>query len=847
MPSGHPERPALPDLPVVEAIPEVRSALSQQRRAVLVAPPGAGKTTVIPLALLDELWLAGQRIVMLEPRRLATRAAARRMAETTRTTVGALVGYQTRDERHIGADTRIEVLTEGVLTRRLQNDPELPGIGLVIFDEVHERNLTTDLGLALALDVASTIRPDLRLLAMSATPDVEGLTALLDAPVIESEGRMFDVEMHWAPRSLTGGGRTTGRRSGRPSRPGPGGGNRIEPDVVAAVQRALREQAGDVLVFLPGIGEIRRSESMLRDTVGPDVDVFPLAGALSLAEQDAALAPSRPGRRRVVLSTDIAETSLTVDGVRIVVDSGLAREPRFDARSGMTRLTTVATSRASAEQRAGRAGRTEPGAAYRLWSKIEHGTRAKHRSPEIAQADLAGFALELAAWGGGHELRFIDPPPAGALAQARQLLVDLHAIDDNGSITPLGRNMLGLPVHPRLARMVAVDASSLACVIATLVEERDIFRGRPDDLPADLALRIGALTGRRGHDAADRGAVHRLRQRSADLARRARIRFDLDAVDADRAGSVLLLGYPDRLAARRRPGQFQLRSGAGAWLPDDDPLADELFVVAADLDGRRDRARIRLAATVDTDTVIAEFGAEIVERRTIEWDTDRDDLVEIIERRLGSIQLGRQISRPGPSDETTAALMSRMRSTQLGALRWSAAATSLRDRVAFLHRTIGDPWPDWSTKQLIATVDEWLAPYLPGATGRSDLERLDVTMVLRSQLPWPQGADLDDVAPAELALPSGRDVPIDYAGEQPDAFVRVQDLFGVTTHPTAGGVPIRLHLLSPADRPIQVTADLPGFWTGSWAEVKKDMAGRYPKHQWPDDPANADPKRMKDR
>ncbi len=847
MPSGPPERPALPDLPVVDAIAEVRSALSQQRRAVLVAPPGAGKTTVIPLALLDEPWLAGQRIVMLEPRRLATRAAARRMAETTHTTVGALVGYQTRDERHIGADTRIEVLTEGVLTRRLQNDPELPGIGLVIFDEVHERNLTTDLGLALALDVASTIRPDLRLLAMSATPDVEGLTALLDAPVIESEGRMFDVEMHWAPRSPTGGGRTTGRRSGRPSRPGPGGGNRIEPDVVAAVQRALREQAGDVLVFLPGIGEIRRSESMLRDTVGPDVDVFPLAGALSLAEQDAALAPSRPGRRRVVLSTDIAETSLTVDGVRIVVDSGLAREPRFDARSGMTRLTTVATSRASAEQRAGRAGRTEPGAAYRLWSKIEHGTRAKHRSPEIAQADLAGFALELAAWGGGDELRFIDPPPAGALAQARELLADLHAIDDNGSITPLGRTMLGLPVHPRLARMVAVDASSLACVIATLVEERDIFRGRPDDLPADLALRIGALTGRRGHDAADRGAVRRLRERSADLARRARIGFDLDAVEADRAGSVLLLGYPDRLAARRRPGQFQLRSGAGAWLPDDDPLADELFVVAADLDGRRDRARIRLAATVDTDTVIAEFGAEIVERRTIEWDTDRDDLVEIIERRLGSIQLGRQVNRPQPSDETTAALMSRMRSTQLGALRWSAAATSLRDRVAFLHRTIGDPWPDWSTKQLIATVDEWLAPYLPGATGRSDLERLDVTMVLRSQLPWPQGADLDDVAPAELALPSGRDVPIDYAGEQPDAFVRVQDLFGVTTHPTAGGVPIRLHLLSPADRPIQVTADLPGFWTGSWAEVKKDMAGRYPKHQWPDDPANADPKRMKDR
>jgi ATP-dependent helicase HrpB len=855
VPEGPPERVPLPDLPVVEAIPAVRSALDDHRRAVLVAPPGAGKTTVIPLALLDEEWLAGQRIVMLEPRRLATRAAARRMAATTGTELATLVGYQTRDERRIGASTRIEVVTEGVLTRRLQNDPELPGVGLVIFDEVHERNLTTDLGLALALDVAATIRPDLRLLAMSATPDVEGLTSLLDAPVVTSEGRMFDVEMHWLPRSAASTGRGSGgsgggRRSGRASRPtagSAGGRSRVEPDVVAAVLRALREQGGDVLVFLPGIGEIRRTESMLRDTVAPDVDVFALAGALSLAEQDEALAPSRPGRRRVVLSTDIAETSLTVDGVRVVVDAGLAREPRFDARTGMTRLTTVATSRASAEQRAGRAGRTEPGAAYRLWSKLEHGTRAKHRSPEIVQADLAGFALELAAWGGGSELRFIDAPPAAALAQARELLADLHAVDDAGAITPLGRTMLGLPVHPRLARMVAVDASSLACVIATLVEERDIFRGRPDDLPADLALRIGALTGRHGHDAADRGAVHRLRDRAGDLARRAGVRFDLDTIDADRAGAVLLLGYPDRLASRRRPGQFQLRSGAGAWLPDDDALADEAFLVAADLDGRRDRARIRIAAVVDTNAVIAEFGAEIIERRSLDWDATRDDLVESVERRLGAIQLGRHVGRPEPGDETTAALMARVQATELGVLRWNAAATSLRERVEFLHRSLGEPWPDWSAPALVATVDGWLAPYLPGATGRADLERLDVAMVLRSQLPWPQGSDLEQLCPAQLALPTGRTVPIDYAGEQPDAFVRVQDLFGVTVHPTAGGVPIRLHLLSPADRPIQVTADLPGFWAGSWSDVRKEMAGRYPKHQWPVDPANADPKRMKDR
>ena len=840
----------LPDLPVVEALAAVRSALATERRVVLVAPPGAGKTTVVPLALLDEAWLGDQRIVMLEPRRLATRAAARRMAATTGTEVGGLVGYQTRDERHIGARTRIEVVTEGVLTRRLQNDPELPGVGLVIFDEVHERNLTTDLGLALALDVASTIRPDLRLMAMSATPDVDGLTRLLDAPVVVSEGRMFDVEMHWLPRtSSAAGGRTNrgGRRpGGRPSGPSAGR-DRIEPDVVVAVVRALREQPGDVLVFLPGIGEIRRTESLLVDQVGPDVDVHPLAGALSLADQDRALAPSPPGRRRVVLSTDIAETSLTVDGVRVVVDAGLAREPRFDPRTGMTRLTTVATSRASAEQRAGRAGRTEPGAAYRLWSKIEHGTRTRHRSPEIVQADLAGFALELAAWGGGDELRFIDAPPADAFASARTLLADLHALDDDGSITPLGRQMLGLPVHPRLGRMIAVDRSTLACVVATLIDERDIFRGRPDDLPADLSLRVGAITGARGHDAADRGAVHRLRERAADTARRAGITFDLDRVDPDRAGAALLLGFPDRLAARRRPGQFLLRSGSGGWLPDDDPLADEEFLVAADLDGRRDRARIRLAAAVDVETVVAAFGPDVVEQRTIAWDAERDDLVATVERRLGAIRLGRHTSRPEPGEETTSALLRRVDATQLGALRWTDGARSLRERVEFLHRTIGDPWPDWSTSRLVATLDEWLAPYLPGATGRGDLERLDVAMVLRSQLPWPEGGDLDVVAPPTLELPSGRSAAIDYGGEQPDAFVRVQDLFGVTVHPTAGGTPIRLHLLSPADRPIQVTADLPGFWAGSWKEVRKDMAGRYPKHQWPLDPARADPKRMKDR
>jgi len=395
--------------------------------------------------------------------------------------------------------------------------------------------------------------------------------------------------------------------------------------------------------------------------------------------------------------------------------------------------------------------------------------------------------------------------------------------------------------------MVAVAGSSLACAVATLVEERDIFRGRPDDLPVDLSLRVGVLAGTAGHDLADRGAVHRLRDRARDLAQRARLDWDPDSIDPDLTGSVLLLGFPDRLAALRRPGQFRLRSGSGAWVPTDDPMAEEAFLVAADLDGRRDRARIRLAAAVDEAEVLSAFGDEIAEQRKVAWDADRGDLAETVDRRLGALSLGRQAGRPEPGEATTAALMARVRATKLDALTWSRSAVHLRHRVEFLRRTIGDPWPDWSTKTLLATLDDWLVPYLPGATGRIDLERLDLTTVLRSQLPWPEGSELDPLAPSALTLPTGREVPIDYSTDQPQVAVRVQDLFGLDEHPTAGGHPIRLHLLSPADRPIQVTADLPGFWRGSWKEVRKEMAGRYPKHQWPKDPARAEPERLKKR
>jgi ATP-dependent helicase HrpB len=839
--------PAAASLPVVACLDDLRAALAGAGHAVLQAPPGAGKTTVVPLALVDEPWLEGRRLVMLEPRRLATRAAARRLAALLRERVGDTAGYRTRDERRVGASTRIEVVTEGILTRRLQRDPGLEGVGLVIFDEFHERSLQADLGLALALDARRHLRPDLRVLVMSATLDGDRVAGLLAAsqreaaPVITSEARSHAIDVRWAPR--------------RPR-------DHLEPAVVTAIRRVLRETTateaeGDVLAFLPGAAEIARTADQLAVALGTgtDIDVHPLYGALPAGNQDAALAPGLPGRRKVVLATDIAETSLTVAGVRAVVDAGLARRPVFDAGTGLTRLATVAASRASADQRAGRAGRLGPGVAVRLWSKVEHAARPKFDDPEIRQADLAGLALELAVWGSAPgDLAFLDPPRPRAMDEARRLLTDLGALDGDGRPTEAGRDMVALPLHPRLARMLLVARDRgqawLGCLLAALLEDRDVLRGRPDEIPGDVGLRLALLDDPSfRHSRADGRALRVARDRAHDLARR--LGVAAGGGDPAEAGPLLAVAYPDRIAqARGGPGRFVLRAGTEGWLATDDALAREPFLAVAEVDGRRRSGRIRLAAPLDAAQLDEIAGHHVDEHARVVWDSERDDLVARVERRLGRLRLGTVERRPPAGVATTTALVDRVRSTNLEALRWTGAARSLQARVGFLRAALGEPWPDVSDRELRRHLDDWLAPVLTaaGATGRADLERVDLVMVLRTLVPAESAGDLERLAPASVTVPSGRRVPLDYRGggapgDPPVLAVRVQEMFGSRETPAVAGgrVPVVLHLLSPAGRPVQVTSDLAGFWAGSWSEVRKEMAGRYPKHDWPDDPLAAEP------
>lgn len=826
-------------LPVEACLPALRAALADPGVAVLQAAPGAGKSTVVPLRLLDEPWLEG-RIVMLEPRRLATRATARRMARSLGEDVGRTVGYRTRDERRTGPDGRIEVVTEGILTRRLQHDPALPGTSLVIFDEVHERNLASDLALAFALDVRRGLRPDLRLLAMSATLDGSRLAGLMGgpgspAPVITSTGRAFPVELRWRPRD---------RRE------------RLADAVVAAVLSSLDTDDGDLLVFLPGAREIRWVADGLAGRVNTGrvgaarVDVRPLYGALTVAEQDLALAPSPPGRRRVVLATDIAETSLTVEGVRVVVDAGERRRPRFDRRSGLTRLATGAASKASAVQRSGRAGRTAPGIAYRLWSEAEHSARPPFAVPEIREDDLVGLALELAVWGATAEsLDFLDPPPPDRLAEAALLLRRLGALDGRGRPTSVGRAMVDLPVHPRLAHMVLesrrAGSGGVACALAALLEERDVLRGRPGELSADVGERVRLIVDpSAAHPRADRAALATVRRRARQLADR--VGSALAAGDPNECGAVLALAYPDRLAQARGGGRFRLRGGRGVALAPNDPLTGAGFLVVAELGGGpsgRDDDGVRLAAAVDEEVLDRVAGHDVVEVRAVVWNEARDDLEQRSERRLDALVLSSTSSRPAPGPEAATALVDHVRATGLDALSWSARARSLQQRAGFARRHLGEGWPDVSDPALLASAEEWLVPRLAGASGRADLARVDLAAVLRERLGHRLVADLDRVAPVAVPLAGGRRATVDYGADPPAVAVRAQDLFGLQVHPTvaSGQVPLVVQVLSPSGRPVQVTADLPGFWAGSWAAVRKEMISRYPKHNWPADPLTAEP------
>lgn len=838
--TGRVPTPPLTDLPVEACVDQVRAALAgEHRAAVLQAPPGAGKTTVIPLRLLDAPWLAGtdhDRIVMLEPRRLATRAAARRMAQLLGDDVGGTVGYRTRDDHRTSGRTRIEVVTEGILTRRLQHDPMLPGIGLVVFDELHERNLQADLALALALDVRQALRPDLRLLAMSATLDATKVRDLLGAgtPIVTSEGRQHAVDVRWAPLPPK---------------------QRLADGAPAMIRRALQEEDGDVLVFLPGAGEITRVQRALEGAVPGDVDVRPLFGALSAAAQDEALRPSPPGRRRVVLATDIAETSLTVDGVRVVVDGGLGRRPRYDARTGLTRLHTGPASKASAEQRTGRAGRTEPGVAYRLWSKLEHAARRPQAPPEITEVDLAGFALDLAIWGAAAgDLPLLDQPPRRTLDEAHDLLRRLGAVDDDHRPTPVGRRMAELPLHPRLAHLVvrAVDLgpaeTATACAVAALLEDRDVLRGHPDEVPVDAAERVRLIVDRSGrHHLADRGALGGARRRAEELLRRVRTRTPtrLDAADPAATGLLLALAYPDRIAQARGNGRFRLRSGGGVWVPATDPLSQEAFLVAADVQpDRRADGRVRLAAALDAGDVVRAAGADVTTVDTLSWDAGRDDLRARREHRLDGLVLTTTDGPADPADpRTVVALVERAVATKLSVLPWTEAARDLQRRVTFARRQEPSAWPDLGDEALVRDIDEWLAPALQAgrASKRPDLDRLDLVRILRDRLGGHHRVQrLDQLVPRQLTLAAGRSATIDYGDGRPTVRVKVQDAFGTATtpgtHPSVAGAPVVFELLSPANRPIQITSDLPGFWTGSWHAVRKDLAGRYPKHRWPEQP-----------
>ncbi|AHM60103.1 ATP-dependent helicase HrpB [Flammeovirgaceae bacterium 311] len=821
---------AASDYPIQSVIPDLKKGFLNQSTLILEAPPGAGKSTVLPLQLLEESWLKGKKILMLEPRRLAARAVAQRMAYLLNEGVGQIVGYRVRFETRVGSDTKLEVLTEGILTRMLGQDNTLEGVGLVIFDEFHERSLHADLALALCREVQSVLRDDLRLLIMSATLDGNALSGMLgNAPVLKSEGRQYPINLQYLPQE----------QRGTP------GGEAIAQQVYRAVRKALEAEAGDVLVFLPGLGEIKRVEERLKEAC-PELSLHPLYGDLPQAEQQAALLQHPQGRRKVVLATSIAETSLTIEGIRIVIDSGYSRVPRFDPRSGLTRLETEAVTRSTADQRAGRAGRLGPGVAYRLWSEGMHQHLLPQRQPEILEADLAPMVLELAGWGitDPRSLNWVTPPPAGAVAAAQELLQQLDALQE-GRITEKGRKMLQLPTHPRLAHLLlegeAAGVAALAADVAALLEERDPLQ---KEAGADLSLRVEAL--RRSRTSG--------RSRAAGSSRFSRVELlvlnwcsifkaqpGTDPVNDQEVGKLIAAAYPERIARRDTGNRYRLASGRAARLPEADPLGNEQWLAIAHMDAGKGEGKIFLAAPINPKDLLA-FAKE---QDVIGWDSARGELVAIKELRIGDVVLESRPLGSIPEADRLRLLCGAVKADGENLLSWTEDVKQWQARVLSLRSwRSSEAWPDVSLPALLQSPEQWLMPYLGVVRRQDDFRRLELLQILQSSLPWELQQRLDQLAPLTLEVPTGSHIRLAYRadGSPPILAVRLQEMFGLLETPliNEGRTSVLLHLLSPGYRPVQVTQDLHSFWQNTYAAVRKDLRGRYPKHHWPEDPWTAE-------
>jgi len=812
-------------LPIDDVLTSIVEILDRERILVLEAPPGTGKTTRVPPALLAAAWLGDAKVIVLEPRRVAARAAAERIAAELGGEVGELVGLRTRHDTRVGPKTRLEVVTEGVLTRMLINDPSLSGIGAVVFDEFHERSIHADTGLAFVRETASALRDDLRIVVMSATLDSAGLARQLDTEaVVQVESPLHPIETRYRP---------------------PAPGRRPEDDIADAVIEVLAERDGDVLVFLAGAGDINRADRALRSRLPADLVLAPLHGSLPPAEQDRALRRQPDGKRKIILATPIAETSVTIDGVKIVVDSGRRRRPEHDLGRGMSRLRTVNASQAATDQRRGRAGRQGPGLCVRLWPKVDQERRRKDEPAEILTSDLTALALQIAAWGAvdESELPWIDPPPPTALAAGRGVLTSIDALDDSRRLTDHGRSVAAVGVEPRLAHMILraadLDAAGTACDIAAVLSDRDIMTGR--DRPVDLRLRVESL----GRDVAavDRGR----RQRARETAGRLRRQFNATNhdVDLDLVGPLVSLAFPERIAQRRADaGSFLLASGAGAGVPIADSLARESLLAVAETEGVGAEARIVTASPISRDDIDRLHHARLEDRVRGEWDRRARDVVFERQERLGALILHREPDDDPSREALDEALLAGVRREGLGLLKWTDIDKRWRKRLGFLHLHDAEAWPAVDDATLLDTLEEWLGPSIGNAKRRADLEMIDLKAALNNRLDWRRIREVDRLAPTHLDVPSGSRIPIDYSGESgPVLAVRLQEVFGLTTTPTvmSGAIPLVVHLLSPAHRPVQVTSDLNSFWAEGYAEVRRELRGRYPKHEWPEDPTTAPP------